>query len=159
MKSTNSERTDLAGAKSSLETNATRKAAILIVNGHPGLRNGLIRLIGRESEVGVCIEAASAGQAIETIENRRIDLAVIDISKANPSGIKLTEEIKLRCPNLPLLTLSISDDLLRDQLLSPDAHHGHDAGREAGEKIVAAICYVQSLLRCRLYGFTVLVKI
>ncbi|HUW19158.1 MAG TPA: response regulator transcription factor [Sedimentisphaerales bacterium] len=159
MTTANSERTDLAGAKTSLETDASQRAAILIVNDHAGLRNGLMRLIGQEGEVGVCIQAGGAGQALETIDNHQIDLVIVDISKANPAGIELTQEIRLRCPNLPLLTLSIDDDLLREQLLSLDADQGYLAARQAGEQIIAAIRYVQLLLRSRLGGFTVLVKI
>ncbi|MHC4624116.1 MAG: response regulator [Planctomycetota bacterium] len=159
MNGTDTKKAKLARGESGVHADSPEKTTILIANGRPEMRNKLMQLIRRESELGVCIEADTAGQTLETIESRRIDLAIVDISKANSAGIKLSQEIKLRSPTLPLLTLSISDDRLRERLLSPDADQGHPADRQAGEKIIAAIRYVQSLLRSRLSGFTVLVKI
>jgi DNA-binding NarL/FixJ family response regulator len=159
MKSTNSKGTDLAGRRSGFDTDSTRRATILIVNGHPKLRHGLVQLIHQQSELGVCIEADNAGQALKTIEKRRIDLAIVDICETGPVNTRLAEKIKLRCPNLPLLSLSINDDQLRSAHDPTARDEGFIVGPEAGEKIIAAIRYVKSLLRNRLYGFTVLVKI
>jgi DNA-binding NarL/FixJ family response regulator len=151
MKDTDSKRSETVAEKDRRHSNTSNGTRILIVDGHSGVRHGLVRLLEDESDLGTCVEAENAQQALEAIERQHIDLAVVDISPA--------ERIRFHHPNLPLLTLSMGS-------VPPNAERSRSAeaseyaiNRQATEKIVAAINYVQSLLRSRFSGFTVFVKV
>ncbi|MHC4574136.1 MAG: response regulator [Planctomycetota bacterium] len=159
MQSANSKRVDLVGEKGRRDKNCESKTRILIINGRPVLRQGLVNLIDRECNLGVCVEADDFGEALDVIEKYRIDLAIVDISQRSAASIELTERIRFKYPNLPLLTLSVDYEAIGAESPFQTEAGGGKVSGEAAEKILAAIHYVRSLLRNRLYGFTVLVKI
>jgi two-component system invasion response regulator UvrY len=91
--------------------NSHKKTKILIVDDHFFVRKGLTQLINEESDFMVCAEAENADQALEAVDKQHIDLAVIDISLEGTTGIRLSEKIKSRCPNLAVLVLPTSEFL------------------------------------------------
>ncbi len=91
--------------------NNKKKTKILIVDDHSIVRKGLTQLINEESDFVVCAEAENADQALGAVEENQIDLAVVDISMERTGGTLLTEKIKSRCPNLPVLTVSTTEFL------------------------------------------------
>lgn len=97
--------------KNERHNNSENKTRILIVDGRPAVRQGLTRLINQESDFVVCAEAENADQALGAVEKNQIDLAVVDISMERTDGTLLTEKIKSRCPNLPVLTVSTAEFL------------------------------------------------
>lgn len=122
----------------------------LIIGGYPWVRQSLIRLINRESDLTVCAEAGNACDVLDTIGKEQVDFAIIDIYKDDMSKVRVTEEIRLLCPQLPVLILSLANaSQSSEAVLNP----------EAGEKVMRAIQYIQSLLRSRIAGFTVLVDL
>ncbi|MHC4062236.1 MAG: response regulator [Planctomycetota bacterium] len=159
MKDTDSKRSETVAEKDTRHSNTSNGTRILIVDGHSAVRHGLVRILEDESDLGTCVEAENAQQALEAIERQHIDLAVVDISPAGRTSVELAERIRFHHPNLPLLTLSMGS-------VPPNAERSRSAeaseyaiNRQATEKIVAAINYVQSLLRSRFSGFTVFVKV
>jgi CheY-like chemotaxis protein len=159
MKDTDSKRSETVAEKDRRHSNTSSRTRILIVDGHSALRHRLMRLLQDESDLGTCVEAENAQQALKAIEGQHIDLAVVDISPAGTTSVKLAEKIRFHYPNLPLLTLSMDS-------VSPNAERSFSGeasecaiNPQATERIVAAINYVQSLLRSRFSGFTVFVKV
>jgi DNA-binding NarL/FixJ family response regulator len=126
------------------------KTRILIVDGSPAARRQLAQFIGHEPDLGVCIEAEGVGQALDAIGKQQVDFAIVEISSEDATSVQLTERIKLQCPNLPVLALSLPDELL---------YAGRAINRGAAEQITTAIHYIQSLLKSRVFGFTVFVKV
>ena len=53
---------------------------ILIVDGHPMMREGLRTLISRERDLTVCGEAETAGQALDAVANLKPDLVLTEIT-------------------------------------------------------------------------------
>ncbi len=51
------------------------------------------------------------GQALNAIANRPFDLAIVDISLNGASSLELTEVIKSRWPNMPVVIFSSHDEL------------------------------------------------
>ena len=93
------------------QRNIENKTRILIVDDHAVVRQGLIHLIDYEPDLLVCAEAESAEQALQIIEKQQVDLAVIDISLVGMNGIQLTEKIKLNYPALPVLIVTMHNEL------------------------------------------------
>jgi DNA-binding NarL/FixJ family response regulator len=138
---------------------AENKARILVVDGHPAVRHELAELISRESDLAVCVEVQSADETLDAITKQQVDLAVVDISLEGASAIQLTERIKLESPTLPVLILSMQDESSRVARAFTAGSQKHVLNRQASEQIVDAVHYIQSLLRSRVFGFTVFVKV
>ena len=66
-----------------------RKHCVFIVDDHPLVREGLTNLINRQSDLIVCGEAKDSAEAIGGIAKERPDVAIIDISLTNESGLEL----------------------------------------------------------------------
>jgi len=136
------------------------KTRILLVDDYPLMRKGLKLLINHEPDLVVCAQANNARQVSETIEKGHVDvdLAIVDISPVE-RNIQLAERIKLQCPNLPVLVLSVSDEAIYlNHTLQPKAKKSV-ISRQATEQITKAIHYIQTLIKNHIFGFTVLVKV
>ena len=124
------------------------KARILIVDDHAIVRQGLIKLIDTEFNLMVCSEAQNANQALKAIVNQEFDLAIVDISMEDMNGLELTKKMKLRCPNLIILILSMHDGHFYAQRALRSGASGYVAKHEAAEKIITAI---RQVLRGNIY--------
>lgn len=142
-----------------LHTTSKNKTRILIVNGHPAVRQGLVQLINQEADLRVCVEAKSANQALDAVKKQQIDMAIVDISLEKTNSVHAAEKIRLRCPNLPVLILSMHDEILYAQSTLESEAGEYIVNQEATKKIIKAVRYIQTLLRCQVFGFTVLVKV
>ena len=85
---------------------------ILLVDDHPVLRKGLVRLIDSKEEFVVCGEASSAAEAMILIRQLKPDLVIVDIGLPGTSGIELTKTIRAEFANLPILILSMHEEVL-----------------------------------------------
>ena len=68
----------------------------------------------------------------------------MDISLEGASGLELTETMKLRCPNMIVLILSMYDGLFYAQRALRAGASGYVGKYEAAEKIITAIRQVLS---------------
>ncbi|MBW8039952.1 MAG: response regulator transcription factor [Planctomycetes bacterium] len=134
---------------------------IVIAGGYPTIRRGLMQLINQKAMLGVCVEGKNAGQVLDTIKKELVDMAIVDISLKlkDTNGIQLAERIKLQSPNLPVLILKMNDEALYVKRASQAGTQEYVINDEATEKVIKAVRYVKSLLKSRIYGFTVLVKL
>ncbi len=130
--------------KNEKQEKSENKTRILVVDDHPVVRQGLIQLINHESDLMVCAEAENAAQALEVLENESVDIAVVDISLNGTNGIQLTEKIKSKYPDLPVLILTIHDEALYAKRALEAGAKGYVNKREAAETIITAIRLVLS---------------
>src|SRR5271170_1613653 len=93
------------------ESRAARNT-VFIVDDHPVVRQGLALLINREADLTVCGDAEEAQSALHKIESLKPHLVVVDISLSGPDGLELLKSIRMRDPSLPVLILSMLDELL-----------------------------------------------
>ena len=88
------------------------KKRVVLVDDHPVLRKGLVRLIDSKSGFVVCGEASTAIDAMALIRELKPHLAIVDIGLPGASGIELTKSIREEFPNVPVLILSMHEDAL-----------------------------------------------
>src|SRR6266567_4304985 len=88
------------------------KKRILLVDDHPVLRKGLVRLIDSKDEFVVCGEASTAVDAMALIRELEPHLVIVDIGLPGVSGIELTKTIHAEFPKLPVLILSMHEEAL-----------------------------------------------
>lgn len=115
------------------------KRNIFIVDDHPIVRQGLALLINRESDLAVCGDAEEAGAALRLIESSMPDLVVVDISLNGPDGLDLLKDIRARYPGLPVLILSMLDEVLYAERALRAGASGYIMKQEATEKVLVAI--------------------
>jgi len=89
----------------------TKKTRILVVDEDAAVRQGLTRLINDEPGFMVAAEAETAEQALDTVSKQQVDLVIADVSLEGTGGFQLAEEIKSRCPHVPVLVLPVSEFL------------------------------------------------
>ena len=90
----------------------SQKSQILIVDDHPLFREGLRQMIERNPEWAVCGEAADVPEAERAVASLKPDLVIIDISLGASSGIDLIKTIKGQYEDLPILVISMHDEML-----------------------------------------------
>ncbi len=117
---------------------------VLIVEDHPIMRSGLAQLIGHEPDLMVCGEAEDAHEALAAIEKLEPDIAVVDISLKNSSGIDLIKDIKIRWPKLAVLVLSMHEESFYAERALRAGAMGYVAKAEVSTKVVDGIRQVLS---------------
>lgn len=124
------------------------KARILIVDDHPLVREGLADLVNKEKDLVVCGQAEDAYQAMEAIRELKPDMAIVDISLKETSGLELIKDIKIQHPSMPILTLSMHEESVYAERALRAGAKGYIMKREATKKVVTAI---RKVLRGQLY--------
>ncbi|MGH7991362.1 MAG: response regulator [Limisphaerales bacterium] len=115
------------------------KTRVLLVDDHPTMREGLIRVIEREVDLTVCGEAESIQRALEVIESSKPDVAVVDISLAGQNGLELIKDIKVRHPQLPVLVHSMHDESVYAERALRAGAKGYIGKNEPPQKLLQAI--------------------
>lgn len=116
-----------------------KKKQILVVDDHAIVREGLTLLINQENDLEVLAAAETAEQALDEVAKGNINLAVVDISLDGMSGLQLTEKIKNRDPNLPVLILTMHDEELYARRAFQAGARGFVTKHEASQTIITAI--------------------
>jgi DNA-binding NarL/FixJ family response regulator len=112
---------------------------ILLVDDHPLVRQGLADMIGRHPDLKVCGEAENEPEALELIGSVQPDVAIVDISLENGSGIELVKSIKAIHPEVKSLVLSMHDESLYAERALRAGARGYIMKREAAKKIIDGI--------------------
>jgi len=73
--------------------NAGRKSRVFLVDDHPLVREGLTNLINEQNDLIVCGEAEDSAGAMSGIAKTRPDVALVDISLKNESGLELVKNL------------------------------------------------------------------
>jgi DNA-binding NarL/FixJ family response regulator len=114
-----------------------QKIKILLVDDHPLVREGVANLIHQQPDLEVCGEAASEPQALQLIGTAQPDVAVVDLSLENGSGLELIKSIKAMHPGVAVLALSMHDESLYAERALRAGARGYLMKREAGQMFVS----------------------
>ena len=116
-----------------------KKSKVFLVDDHPAMRQGLKELIDQEVDLLVCGQAADIPSAIESIQKAKPDIAIVDLTLKDASGLELIKDLKVRHANLPVLVLSMhSEGLYAERALRAGAR-GYIMKEATTENIVKAI--------------------
>jgi len=116
-----------------------RRRRIFIVDDHSLVRRGLEHLINDQPDLEICGEAATLAEARSKIPAARPDLAVIDLSLQDGSGLELIKDIKANWPDVKVLVASMhSEELYGERALRAGAL-GFITKQEPAERVIEAI--------------------
>lgn len=88
------------------------KALLLLVNTHSAFGCSLASQIEPQTDLMVCGQAVNACETFLMIEALHPDLAVIDVFMEDPHGVELLIDLQKYYPCLPVIILSIHDEML-----------------------------------------------
>ena len=112
---------------------------IVLVDDHPLVREWLSSLINQEEDLRVSGSAENSAQALALINRQPPDLAVVDITLGEDSGIDLIREIKKLHPGVKVIVLSMhSESLYAERALKAGAG-GYVIKKETTSRIIDAI--------------------
>ncbi len=118
---------------------STAPARIFVVDDHPLVRESLTSLIRQQPDFLVCGEADGSAAALAGIAAARPDVAIVDLSLDDRSGLELIRDLKQMHPKVAVLVLSMHDeDLYAERALRAGAR-GYVMKREASRNVVLAI--------------------
>ncbi len=80
---------------------------ILIADDHALIREGLKKILKKESDMEVLGEARNAQEVFESVKNRKLSIVLLDISMPGLSGLDVLSELRQNYPKLPVLILSM----------------------------------------------------
>lgn len=114
-------------------------ARILIVDDHPIVQQGYSQLIGNQDDLDVCGVAGSGQEALEQMAQTNVDLAIVDISLKDSSGIELVKQIKQRHSRTRILVISAHDENLFAERALEAGALGYINKQEAIDKLIEAL--------------------
>ena len=124
------------------EKKLKKKSRILLVDDHPLLLDGMTQLINEQPDLQVCGEAGDRASALAMLDNVQPDLAVVDLSLKDQSGLELIKDFKVRAPGLLILVLSLHDEQLYAERALRAGARGYIMKREAAPKVLEAIRHI-----------------
>ena len=127
----------MATQKESRTGTATKK--VYLVDDHPIVRQGLIKLIEQEDELEVCGEAGSVSVALDALKELAPDVILVDISLEESNGlelIKLVDDLGLQ---IPMLVLSMHDEALYAEHALRAGASGYVMKQAASNTLIRAI--------------------
>ncbi len=115
------------------------KKQVYLVDDHPIVRQGLIKLIDQEEGLEVCGEAGSVSEALEALKTLGPDVILVDISLEDSNGlelIKLVDDLGLQ---IPMLVLSMHDEALYAEHALRAGASGYVMKQAASNTLIQAI--------------------
>ncbi|MDE3082848.1 MAG: response regulator transcription factor [Acidobacteriota bacterium] len=92
------------------QTSARAGIRVVIVDDHALVREGTRQILEMAPDVEVVGVAGSAEEALEILDTRSANVALVDINLPGLSGLDLAREAAQRWPNLHVLILSAFDE-------------------------------------------------
>jgi DNA-binding NarL/FixJ family response regulator len=118
---------------------ASKRQRIMLVDDHAVMREGLAQLINQEPDLSVCGQYEDAAQAFAAMPALSPDLAMIDLSLKDSSGLELVKNSRALHPKLRILVLSMHDETLYAERVLRAGAAGYIMKQEATEKVLGAI--------------------
>ncbi len=133
------------------------KKRVVIVDDHPIVRQGFKQLIDAVPDLEVVGEADDAATALSLIASELPDLALVDLSLKDRSGLELIKDMRKSYPSVLILVVSLHDENVYAERAIRAGARGFVMKAEAVDNIIVAIrqifnggVYLSSKMRSRI---------
>lgn len=123
----------------SRKTENHNRSRVFLVDDHPLVREGLANLINQQEDLAVVGEAEDSAGAVAGIAEKQPNIALIDISLKNESGLELVKSLEERFPLVSLIVLSMHDEALYAERALRAGAKGYVMKRESSKSVLTAI--------------------
>lgn len=121
-----------------------RKTNVFVIDDHPLVRDSLAMLINQQEDMHVCGEAEDMASAMRGVTQAAPDIAIVDLSLKEGSGLDLIKHLKAKAPDVQVVVLSMHDEKLYAERCIRAGARGYVMKRESSKRIVAAIREVRA---------------
>ena len=140
-----------------MEFDPNHKAKVMIVDDHALVRQGMAMLIDCEPDMVACCQAAQIEEAVHANRVHPHDMAVVDMSLKEASGLELVRRLQFEFPDLPVLMLSMHDEAIYAESALKAGARGYvmkqaatDTLLRAMRQVLAGELYVSDVLRSQM---------
>lgn len=120
-------------------SDANGRSRVFLVDDHPLVREGLANLINQQEDLAVVGEAEDSVGAMAGIADKQPNVALIDISLKNESGLELVKTLEQQFPLVALIVLSMHDEALYAERALRAGAKGYVMKRETTKNVLTAI--------------------
>jgi DNA-binding NarL/FixJ family response regulator len=129
--------------KSEAAANSKTGMRVILVDDHPAVRQGLALLFTQAGHT-ICAEAESRAETLALLDASRADIAIVDLSLGDESGLDLMKDLRER--GVPVLTYSMHENFETIERAFGAGANGYVSKREASEVLLRA---TQEILKGR----------
>ena len=115
---------------------------VLLADDHAIMRDGLKEILATVKEFELIGEAANGNEVLAALQRIWPDLLLMDMSMPGISGISLLEQVKHLYPKLPVLVLSMLDDVQIVLRAIQSGANGYITKDRPASELVAALSKV-----------------
>jgi DNA-binding NarL/FixJ family response regulator len=115
------------------------KSGILLVDDHPLARVGVRQMIETDPKFEVCGEAGTAGEGLSAAIAHSPDLVISDVTLPGRSGFELVQDLAARCPQVPVLMLSMHSEFTYARRALEIGARGYIMKSADGDELLQAI--------------------
>lgn len=121
------------------EDTPEKQIKVVLVEDHPMFRERIAQLINKDLKMNVCGEADNTTDAMRIILEMNPDIAIVDITLAGSSGLELIKDMKSQGIEVPVLVLSMHDELLYAERALRAGAKGYITKNQASVQVMHAI--------------------
>ena len=115
---------------------------VVLADDHTIVRTGLKEILSDTGDMEVVGEATNGHEVMARVRELEVDVLVLDMSMPGRSGLEFIKDVHALQPELPILVLSMHDEMLYAERLIRAGARGYIMKRERPEKLVEAIRHV-----------------
>jgi DNA-binding NarL/FixJ family response regulator len=117
----------------------SEKFRVVLVEDHPMFREQLTHLINKEPDMCVSGEADNIRDAFMLLQSISADIVIVDLTLKGPSGLELLKNLKARQISVPVLVLSMHDELLYAERVLRAGARGYITKNQTSNEVMTAI--------------------
>lgn len=111
----------------------------MLVDDHEVVRHGISQFIAKQKDLLICGQAGEPEAALSQIPQAHPDVVTVDLTLGEDNGLELVRAIHARYPTLPILVLSMHDEMLYAELALHSGASGYVMKQQSLEIILDAI--------------------
>lgn len=112
---------------------------VTLADDHPIVLAGMKALLDSAEDILVVDEARDGLTAMESVKAHHPDIAILDISMPEMSGLEVAHKLATDCPDVRLLALTVHEDRAYVQPMLQAGARGYLLKRSAAEELIRAI--------------------
>jgi DNA-binding NarL/FixJ family response regulator len=116
-----------------------KKTKVLLVEDHAMFRERLAHLIGEDFGMSICGETDNIADALEIVRSTKPDLALVDITLKGSSGLEFLKDLKAQDLRLPVLVLSMHEEILYAERVLAAGAKGYITKHENSQTLLGAM--------------------
>jgi DNA-binding NarL/FixJ family response regulator len=117
----------------------TTRRRVFLVDDHPMMLDGMMRLIDSEPGLMCCGGAKSAEEAVAEIARCKPELVITDITLPHRSGLDLIKDIRAMSPEVRVFVYSMHDEMFYAERALRAGARGYLMKEAGSEKMLEAI--------------------